>query len=765
MSFPYYQQFDDVDCGPTCLRMIAKHYGRSYSLQSLREKSQINRDGVSLVGIAEAAEAIGFRTMGAKMSFELLVKEAPLPCIVHWDNKHFIVVYDVKGFRLPGEKGRLAKFIHRHDEDWDSGYERGNIGKSRLEGTIYVADPNKMLLSYDAEEFKAHWLTKSDEGKSEGVVLLLEPTPAFYNLEDEHEDHIGVSRLTVYLRQYGRLTTQIIVGLVVTSIIQLTTPFLTQSLVDVGISTHSMSFVYLIITALALLILAKQAIEYIRSWILLHISTRLNLSILSDFLIKLMRLPLSFFDTKKVGDIFRRVDDNRRIEDFLTGQSLSVLFSVVDLFLLGIVLLWYNTTIFIIFAAGALLHVGWVTLFLKRRRVIDFKRFDLDAKKHNGLLELISGIPDIKLAGAQRSLRWAWERLQARLFHLQIRSLALGQYQHAGGFVILRGVNLLILFVSIKAVMDNQITLGVMLAIQFIVGQLNGPVEQVIQFAHELQDAHISLERFNEIHTLADEEDTAHATAKVPDENQDISFRNVNFYYPGMSDRPVLQNFNLDIPKYKTTAIVGASGSGKTTLVKLMLRFYKPVAGEIMIGKSSLKDISFSSWRSQCGVVMQEGFIFSQTIAQNIALGEDHIDFERLRHAMEVASISDFVDELPLGINTKVGAEGNGLSQGQKQRLLIARAVYKRPQYLFFDEATNALDANNEMAVMEALNKFFDGRTVIIVAHRLSTVKNADNIVVLEKGRIVEQGNHTGLVTKRGAYWELVKNQLELEEE
>lgn len=764
MRFPHYQQFDDVDCGPTCLRMIAKHYGRSYSLQSLREKSQINRDGVSIVGIAEAAEAIGFRTMGAKMPFEVLVKEAPLPCIVHWDHKHFVVVYDVRGFRLPGEKGRLAKFLHRKDEDWDDGYDRSKLGKTHLQGTIYVSDPNKMLLSYNAEEFKQHWISKSDDGKREGVVLLLEPGPAFYNLEDEHDDHIGISRLSGYLRQYWILTRQIIVGLIVTSIIQLTTPFLTQSLVDVGISTHSMPFVYLIITALALLMLAKQAIEYIRSWILLHVSTRLNLSILSDFLIKLMRLPLSFFDTKRVGDIFRRVDDNRRIESFLTGQSLSVLFSVVDLFLLGIVLLWYDSTIFVIFAAGALLHVGWVTLFLKRRRVIDFKRFDLDAKKHNGLLELISGIPDIKLAGAQRPLRWSWERLQARLFHLQIRSLALSQYQHAGGFIILRGVNLLILFVSVKAVMDNQITLGIMLAIQFIVGQLNGPVEQIVQFAHELQDAQISLERFNEIHTIADEEAFEHATTDIAKENQDISFRNVSFHYPGMSDRPVLQNFNLDIPKYKTTAIVGASGSGKTTLVKLLLRFYNPISGDIVVGGSSLKDISFSSWRGQCGVVMQEGFIFSQTIAQNIALGEDRIDFERLRHAMEVASINEFVDELPLGINTKVGAEGNGLSQGQKQRLLIARAVYKRPQYLFFDEATNSLDANNELIVMEALNRFFRGRTVVIVAHRLSTVKNADNIVVLERGRIVEQGHHTGLVAKRGAYWKLVKNQLELEE-
>lgn len=779
MKFPFYHQLDTMDCGPTCLRMIAKHYGRSLSLQTLRDKSQINRDGVSLMSIAEAAESLGFRTMGAKVPFDVLAQEIPLPCIVHWDQNHFVVVYEVAGVSRYNQAGWLRKVFGGRGvshpvsvaadttdgqlEDESDLSSETSVSNRPRRGLIRVADPGKQLLTYSVDEFCRHWLVDSPDGEPEGIVLMLEPTADFYEREDEKAPKLGFQRLTTYLGQYRQLLSQIMLGVLVSSGIQLIYPFLTQSLVDVGVNTQNIPFIYIVLAALGLLLVGRQAVEFIRSWILLHISTRLNLSILSDFLIKLMRLPLPFFNAKQIGDIFRRVDDHRRIETFLTGHTLAVLFSLVDLVLLGLVMAYYDRAIFVVFMVGTLLHIGWAILFLRRRRVLDYKRFDLDAKKHNGLLELISGIQDIKLAAAERPMRWSWERLQARVFHLQTRALALNQYQHAGGFAALRGVNLLVMFLSAKAVIEGQMTLGAMLAIQFIAGQLNGSVEQIVAFVQDFQDAQISLERLNEIHTLADEEPHDRPQTAYLPHYDGIQIRNVAFAYPGMSDRPVLRGIDLFIPAHKTTAIVGMSGSGKTTLLKLLLKFYDPAAGEIRLGESTLRNLSHGFWRSHCGVVMQDGFIFSDTIARNIALGEDRVDHERLLHAMRVANIAAFVDSLPLGYNTKVGAEGNGLSQGQRQRILIARAVYKDPQFLFFDEATNALDANNEAAVIEALDEFFRGRTVVVVAHRLSTVKNADRIVVLDGGRIAEVGSHTELVARRGAYWQLVKNQLELD--
>lgn len=741
MKFPFYRQLDQMDCGPTCLRMIAKYYGRSFSLQTLRDKSQISRNGVSLRGIAEAAESIGFRTVGAQLPFQVLLDKVPLPCIVHWNTGHFVVVYGVKGAR--------------------NSRKDSNFSALESNTTIYVADPGKELIAYSAQEFCEHWIESTENG-SEGFALILEPTPSFFKQEEEKQAFAGFRRVLAYVMQYRRLIIQLLIGLLASSAIQLVLPFITQSLVDIGVHTRNLPFVYMAISCMILLLLGKQALEYIRGWILLHISTRLNLSILSDFLIKMMRLPLPFFDAKKVGDIFQRVDDNRRIEYFLTGQSLTVLFSMLDLSLLGLVLLYYDVKFFAIFTFGAILHLLWVTLFLKRRRLLDYHSFELDAKKHNGLLEMISGMPDIKLARADQQFRWTWEGLQSRVFHLQIKALSLIQYQQAGGFIILQSVNLIILFMSVRSAMAGEITLGGMLAIQFIVGQLNGPVEQIVGFAHEIQDAKISLDRLDEIHTIANEEPDDLTKTQLSDQDPDIRLKDISFGYPGMAGRTILKQLSLYIPSNQTTAIVGMSGSGKTTLLKLLLRFYDPKGGDILIGQTPLRDIDLAAWRSTCGVVMQEGYIFSDTIARNIALGFDRIDHQRLRHAIKIAHINDLIDQLPLGINTKIGAEGNGLSQGQKQRLLIARAIYKDPQYLFFDEATNALDANNELAVMQALNEFFKGRTVVVVAHRLSTVKDADNIVVLDQGGVSEQGTHAELVAKRGAYWNLVKNQLEM---
>ena len=730
-KFPFYQQLDTMDCGPTCLRMIAKYHGRSLNLQKLRDSSGFSREGVSLLGIAEAAEGVGFRTLAVKVPFEKLIKDAPLPCIIHWQQNHFVVLVASKG------------------------------------ASVLLADPGKGLRTMSATDFCEHWATTQEDGEPVGVALLVEPTPKFFEREDDKSNGLDFSYLLKYLWAYKKLLLQLVVGLLVGSGLQLVFPFLTQSIVDVGIQTRNLNFIYVILAAQLMLFASRTVVEFIRSWILLHISIRINLSILSDFLIKLMKLPMSFFDTKMFGDIMQRIGDHSRIEQFLTGQTLNTLFSMFNLLMFGGVLAMYSMSIFLIFIIGSVLYMLWVVLFLKERRKLDFKMFDVAAKNQGSLVQLIQGMQEIKLANAEHLKRWEWERIQTKMFQFQTKGLALNQYQQAGAFFLNEGKNILITFFTAKAVVDGQLTLGTMLAVQYIIGQLNAPIESLIQFVQSAQSAKISLERLNEIHQLEDE--VKENEAKNPALNQGgaISLKNLTFTYPGAGNEPVLKNLNLEIPKGKVTAIVGMSGSGKTTLLKLLLKFYD-VKGDIFIHKNSegqglrLENLNANQWRGNCGVVMQDGFIFSDNIARNIALGDENPDMDKVYQACEVANILDFVEGLPLGFNTKIGSEGNGISQGQKQRLLIARAVYKDPQYLFFDEATNALDANNEMKILENLEKFFKGRTVIVVAHRLSTVKNADQIVVLHQGEITEVGTHESLTRKRGEYYNLVKNQLEL---
>ena len=739
-KFPFYHQLDQMDCGPTCLRMIAKYHGRSLNLQKLRDSSGFSREGVSLLGISEAAEGVGFRTLAVKVPFEKLIKDAPLPCIIHWQQNHFVVLIESKNSPL---------------------YGRGAGGE------VLLADPAKGLRTMSATDFCEHWATTQEDGEPVGVALLVEPTPKFFEREDDKSNGLDFSYLLKYLWAYKKLLLQLVVGLLVGSGLQLVFPFLTQSIVDVGIQTRNLNFIYVILAAQLMLFASRTVVEFIRSWILLHISIRINLSILSDFLIKLMKLPMSFFDTKMFGDIMQRIGDHSRIEQFLTGQTLNTLFSMFNLLMFGGVLAMYSMSIFLIFIIGSVLYMLWVVLFLKERRKLDFKMFDVAAKNQGSLVQLIQGMQEIKLANAEHLKRWEWERIQTKMFQFQTKGLALNQYQQAGAFFLNEGKNILITFFTAKAVVDGQLTLGTMLAVQYIIGQLNAPIESLIQFVQSAQSAKISLERLNEIHQLEDEVKENEAKNPVLNQGGAISLKNLTFTYPGAGNEPVLKNLNLEIPQGKVTAIVGMSGSGKTTLLKLLLKFYD-VKGDIFISKNSegqglrLENLNANQWRGNCGVVMQDGFIFSDNIARNIALGDENPDMDRVYHACEVANILDFVEGLPLGFNTKIGSEGNGISQGQKQRLLIARAVYKDPQYLFFDEATNALDANNEMKILENLEKFFKGRTVIVVAHRLSTVKNADQIVVLHKGEITEVGTHESLTRKRGEYYNLVKNQLEL---
>jgi len=736
--FSHTRQLDATDCGPACLRMVAKYHGKSYSLPKLREMCHINREGVSLLGISDAAEAIGMRTMGVKIPFEKLRDEVPLPCIAHWKQRHFVVVYDLKG------KRKKAK------------------GKSEK---VYVADPAHGLLTYTREEFLKGWLSTKEGEENMGICLLLEPGPDFYKQEDETVNKKSFGFLFAYLRPHRKFIVQLILGMLLGSLLQLIFPFLTQSVVDVGIGNRDLSFITLVLIAQLVLFASQTTVDFIRSWILLHISTRINISLISDFLSKLMRLPIGYFDSKMIGDLMQRIGDHTRIENFLTASSLQVLFSMVNLIIFAVVLGIYSLKILAIFLIGSILYAVWVLLFMKHRRELDFKRFAQMSDNQSNLIQLITGMQEIKLNNCEKQKRWEWEKIQARLFRVNIKGLALNQYQQAGGAFFNQIKNILITFIAAQSVVTGSMTLGMMMAVQYIIGQLNAPVEQMIGFVRSAQDAKISLERLGEIHLKEDEEpknDNGTPLIERLPANRDIVINDLSFQYEGPRSPLVLENLNLVIPENKITAIVGTSGSGKTTLVKLLLGFYKPVGGEIRIGDFKLDNISPSFWRSKIGSVMQDGFIFSDTIANNIAISGESIDNEKLLHAVKVANIREYVDSLPLGFNTKIGQEGVGLSQGQKQRILIARAVYKNPQFIFFDEATNALDANNEKIIMQNLDEFFKGRTVVVVAHRLSTVKNADQIVVLEKGEIVEKGTHNELTIKKGKYYELVKNQLEL---
>ena len=733
-QFPYYIQLDSMDCGPTCLRMIAKYYGRSYSLQTLRDKSFITREGVSMLGISDAAESIGFHTIGVKINIEQLQDDVKLPCILHWNQSHFVVLYKIKGNR-------------RKPEDMK----------------MYIADPAGEKYEMNEDEFCRCWVSSKSEGKDTGTALLLEPTPDFYAHEDDQEkQEKNLGYFLHYLFPYKSQLFQLVVGLLLGSIFSLILPFLTQAVVDQGIGNNNLSFITLILIAQLILSVTQMAVNFIQSWITLHVNTRISISLISDFLTKLMKLPLHFFDSKHIGDIMQRIGDHERIKSFMTGTTLTTLFSFFNFFVFACILAYYNLLILVVFVIGNTLYVAWILLFMRYRKKLDYKRFAQASANQSNLVQLVTGMQEIKLNNSEKQQRWKWERIQVKLFKISIQGTALGQYQQIGSVFFSQTTGLFISFLSAKAVVEGNITLGMMMSISYIIGQLSGPIGQVIGFAQSLQDAKISLERLNEIHNKEDEEQTIKNKVDSIPSNKTLCFKNVSFSYDGAERDYVLENLNLEILQNKVTAIVGVSGSGKTTIIKLLLGFYSPIKGKIIIDNVSLDEINPHLWRQKTGAVMQDGFIFSDTIAANIAAGDENIDKKRLLHAVETANIKDFIESLPLKYNTKIGMEGNGISQGQRQRLLIARAVYKNPDFLFLDEATNALDANNEKAILDNLSRFYKGKTVVIVAHRLSTVQNADNIIVLEKGKVIEEGTHTELTAKQGAYYQLVKNQLEL---
>jgi ATP-binding cassette subfamily B protein len=700
--------------------MVAKFHGNNYSLNELRSKSFIAR------------EAIGFRTMGVKIPFDKLTADAPMPCIIHWNQSHFAVLYRIK--------------------------------KNKIE----VADPASGLITYTKREFLKSWISTSANGSELGIALLLEPTPVFFDQEAETDKNqqLGFRYLFGYLQTYRRFIFQLLIGLLLGSLIQLIMPFLTQSIVDVGINTRNTPFIYIVLAAQLMLIFSRTMAEFIRRWILLHLSTRINLSVISDFLIKLMQLPMSFFDSKKIGDILQRIEDHSRIERFLSSSSLSILFSFFNLIIFGVVLALYSVPIFLVFFAGSTLYIVYVLFFLKVRKELDYKRFNELSQNRSSLIQLVNGMQEIKLNNCERSKRWEWERIQAKLFKVTIRSTRVEQWQEGGSRLINELKNIFITFMAATAVISGSMTLGMMLAVQYIIGQLNVPINEFVNFIRELQDARISLDRIGEIRQLENEEKPLkaliEASPRSSGEGKGVRLQNLTFQYEGPHSPKALDAVDLTIEEGKVTAIVGASGSGKTTLLKLLLKYYSPTEGKIYLGNADLVNVSARDWRTQCGTVMQDGFIFSDTIAKNISVSDDEPNAAKLLHAVHVANIKEFIEVLPLGYNTKIGSDGTGISAGQRQRILIARAVYRNPRYLFFDEATSALDANNEKVIMDNLNQFFKGRTVVVIAHRLSTVKNADKIIVMENGKIMEEGTHNQLANLKGKYYELVKNQLEL---
>ena len=728
-TFPLYRQLDAMDCGPSCLRMIARYYGKSFSLQYLRAISYYDREGVSLQGISEAASKIGFQTLAVKIPFaaekdkpSLLLASYPL--IAHWNQNHFVVIYKAN-----------KKFV-------------------------WIADPSAGKFKLDRKTFEKHW--QSDGNK--GICLLISPGGEFYNEVEDIETKAGRSFLLNYLKPYKKLISQLLLGMLLGSFFSMLFPFLTQSIIDVGIQNQNIGFIYLILVGQLILFLSQIVVRFIQSWILLHLGTRINISLISDFLTRLMRLPIGFFDTKMVGDLMQRIGDHKRIETFLTQTTLTVIFSVFNLLVFSAILWYYAINIFLIFLIAAIAYVSWIFIFLKKRREVDYKSFQQLSENQHTIIELVQGMQEIKLQGSREKRRWKWAEIQAKLFRVQIKSLSITQYQDAGASFINQLKDILITFVAAKAVIDNQMTLGMMLAVQYILGQLNTPLQQLVSFVRSAQDARISMERLSEIRDqpTEDAEDGFKTTLIPPG---DIHITDLHFRYNRLDDW-VLNDVNLKIPRGSLTAIVGTSGSGKTTLLKMLLGFYAPEKGQIKIGAASLNQIRPDVWRSHCGVVMQDGYIFSDSIANNISESEQgyfgSVNTTKLEKSVHIANLESFIHQLPLGYNTMIGAKGNGVSQGQRQRLLIARAVYKNPEFLFLDEATNALDANNEKDIMEKMEHFYEGKTVVVVAHRLSTVKNADKIIVLEKGKIVEEGTHQQLVALKGYYYTLVKNQLEL---
>ncbi len=724
-AFKFIKQLDSMQCGLACMAMICYHWGQEYSVKFLNKFCTASKDGVSFKGLSDLSDTLGLHCISGKVSIQEL-RECPLPAILHWNQNHFIVLYKIKNNKF------------------------------------YIADPSKGKLVLNETEFSQHFISLTSDNKEKGLAMFFEPTEKFGIIKDDTiNNERNFKFLSKYIFKHKLYFIQIIVGMIFACCMQLLFPFLTQSIVDTGIHTKNIGLIWLILIGELTIVIGRTITDVIRNWLLLHISMRINISIVSDFFIKLLKLPMSFFDTKLMGDIFQRISDHDRIQKFLTSQILKISFAVLSFFIFGIVLCYYNITVFLIFLIGSFLYATWITLFLRKRRKIDYNLFEKQAANQNRTYQFITGIQEIKLQNCEIRRRLEWEDTQADLFKVQMDSLKLQLQQESGGVFINEIKNIVITVITATCVISGDMSLGMMLAVQYIIGQLNSPIEQVVAFIYSLQDVKISLERINEIHNAENEDN--HIKNNITNlSDKTITIKNLSFSYDSHALTKTLDNITLNIPSGKITAIVGSSGSGKTTLIKLILGYYSNISGSILIQNQDIRNINLKDWRSHCGVVMQDGVIFSESIARNIAVEDGDIDYTRLEYAAQIANIHDYIMSLPLKYNTQIGRDGMGLSQGQKQRILIARAVYKNPDFIFLDEATNALDAKNEKIIVENLNKFYSGKTVVVVAHRLSTVKNADQIIVIDEGKVVESGEHYSLIAQKGKYYNLIHNQLEL---
>lgn len=721
------KQQDAMQCGVASLAMICSYYGKDIGINSLEEICQPTMLGMPLLGLRDAAIELGFDAKPVKIGIEYLLGLTE-PIILHWNQNHFVVLYRVN------KKGTC----------------------------FYISDPAKGIYRCSREEFEKKWISILSDGARKGIGLLLHPTEKFKQIKvTKPTEDKSFFVLLQYVKKYRRYFLQITVGLVVGCILQLILPFLTQGIVDLGIKHNDISLIWLILLGEFIIIISRAATSIIRNRLILHISMRINISLVSDFFIKLLKLPMSFFDTKQTGDLLQRISDHQRIQTFLTTQIISTLFTILCIVVFGIVLLIYNYLIFSVFIIFSIIYCIWMMLFMKRRKIIDYELFECQAINQNKTFQFITSMQEIKLQDCETRRRWEWEDVQAVLFHVQMKALNLQQTQETGALLLNELKNIFITVLSATAVIQGQISLGAMLAIQYIVGQLNSPLDQLMSFLYAIQDVRISLERINDIHKRK-EEDKEGTDSNYYESNRNIILNKVKFRYNKHDSNLTIKDVNISIPEGKVTAIVGASGCGKTTLIKLILGYYMPDEGEIKISGKPLAEYNLKWWRRQCGVVLQDGIIFSESIMRNIAVDDNEVDLSKLEWASRLANIHDFVSSLPMGYNTMIGREGMGLSQGQKQRILIARAAYKQPQFIFLDEATNALDAKNERIIVNNLAEFYKGRTVVVVAHRLSTVKNADNIIVLDNGVVAEQGTNDDLIKIRGVYYNLIKNQLEL---
>ncbi|MBB4807116.1 ATP-binding cassette subfamily B protein [Chryseobacterium defluvii] len=717
-SFPFFKQLDSQDCGFACLKMISKHYGIDISnSNSALSESNLLKQGITISDLNYTSEKLGYKPLVIKLNFEDVLENAPLPAIFFWNQNHFVVVY-----KITQEK-------------------------------VYVADPAFGKTVYSKNEFLKGWTQE----KTEGIILLLEPTEMlFENSSTEKSNKGSLEYVTQYLKKHKTQLFLIALTLLISSSIELIFPFFTQKILDKGVALKNVSFIYLILIAQVVVFISRVGLEFYRSWLFIHISSRISLSIISDFLIKLMKLPLKFFNSKNIGDLTQRIQDHKRIEEFLSKDLIQTVFSIFSIVIYSFILLYFNVSIFLIVFISTIIELLWIFRFLKKIKILDQKTFSLQAKDQNKIYELINSMQEIKLNNLEENKRNEWQKIQTTIYLNNIDKLKINQQYESYRFISFFQT-ILVVFVSSMAVMNGTLTIGSMLAVMFILGGINAPISQLINFVLQYQLVKVSFERLNEIHNRPDEENPSKVSSLS--EIQDIEIQNINFSYDNTNY--ILKDISLKIPKGKTTAIVGVSGSGKTTLLKLLLKFYKPQKGNLYLHETPLEELENTLWRNKCGVILQDSFIFSDTISYNIAL-EENVNQEKLLNAVKLANVDDFIDKLPLKLNTIIGSEGVGISHGQRQRILIARAIYKDPDYLFFDEATNSLDAKNERIIVENIDQYFKNKTMIVVAHRLSTVKNADQIIVLDNGEIIERGNHDELIRSKGKYFELIQNQLEL---